>query len=549
MPPTLTYPGVYVNELPSAVQPIVGVPTSVAAFYGRAPQGQVDYPYQVNSWADYENEFGGLDTSYPLSYAVYLFFVNGGTTALVVRYNDPNVLTASAQLSGDITLDASSSGDWGTQLHAEIDYENLLNPEVNLFNLRITQKQGSTVVTQEVYLGASLTKGNAQYLPTLLMASRLVTPAAGNGWTQKPAVTEDLAFTFPASGAAGGGGAGAAGGGAAAGGAAGGGAAGGGAAGAAGGGAAGAAPAGGAGDTGGPVPTLGDAGQKTGIYALLKADIFNILCLPVDPLTTYDVQTLSDAAQFCATYRAMLIVDPPSDWTNIPPPLQFATITGSPALSPASANAAIYYPNLVLTDSTGATFNVGPCGAVAGVWAATDNNRGVWKAPAGTAATISGITGLTAQVDDGESGIINPLAVNGLRPMPVVGNAVWGARTTVGADQSPNQWKYIPVRRLALYIEESLRRGMQWAVFEPNDEPLWSSLRLDVTTFMQGLFRQGAFAGTTPAQAYLVQCDANNNPPDQVALGIVNVLVGFAPLYPAEFVIINIQQQAGQAST
>jgi uncharacterized protein len=550
VPPTLTYPGVYLQELPSAVQPIVGVPTSVAAFYGRAPQGQVDYPYQVNSWADYENEFGGLDTSYPLSYAVYLFFVNGGATALVVRYNDPNVLTASAQLSGDITLDASSPGDWGTQLQAEIDYENLLNPEVNLFNLTITQKQGSTVVAQEVYPGASLTKGNAQYLPTLLMASQLVTPAAGNGWTQKPAATADLAFTFPAGGAAGAGAAGATGGAAGGGsaGAAGGGAAGGGAAGA-GGGAAGAQPTGGAGDTGGPLPTLGDQGQKTGIYALLKADIFNILCLPVDPLTTYDAQTLSDAAEFCATYRAMLIVDPPLDWTNIPPPLQFPTITGSPALSPASANAATYYPNLVLTDSTGATFNVGPCGAVAGVWAATDNNRGVWKAPAGTAATITGITGFTAQVDDGESGTINPLAVNGLRMMPVVGPVVWGARTTVGADQSPNQWKYIPVRRLALYIEESLRRGMQWAVFEPNDEPLWSSLRLNVTTFMQGLFRQGAFAGTTPAQAYLVQCDANNNPPDQVALGIVNVLVGFAPLYPAEFVIINIQQQAGQAST
>jgi len=519
VPVSPTYPGVYIQELPSPVQPIVGVPTAVAAFYGQAPQGQVDYPYQVNSWADYENEFGELDSAYPLSYAVYLFFVNGGSTALVVRYNDPNVGTAAAQLSPDIALSANSSGDWGTQLSAVVDYQNLLNPEVNLFNLTITQKQGDTVVAQETYQGVSLTKGNPQYLPTLLNASRLVTPAEGNGWTQKPAVTQGLAFTMPAAPAGAGAGDG------------------------------GAAPAPAAGGTSGPVPTLGDAGQKTGIYALLKADIFNILCLPVDPLTTYDAQTLSDAAEFCATYRAMLIVDPPTAWTNSPPPLQFPLITGSPAISPASANAAVYYPNLVLTDETGATFDVGPCGAVAGLWAATDNSRGVWKAPAGTAATISGITGFTAQVDDGESGVLNPLAVNGLRTLPVVGGAIWGARTTVGADQNPNQWKYIPVRRVALYIEESLRRGMQWAVFEPNAEPLWSALRLDVTTFMQGMFRQGAFAGTTAAQAYLVQCDANNNPPDQVALGIVNVLVGFAPLYPAEFVIISIQQQAGQAST
>ena len=131
--------------------------------------------------------------------------------------------------------------------------------------------------------------------------------------------------------------------------------------------------------------------------------------------------------------------------------------------------------------------------------------------------------------------------------MPAVGPVVWGARTTIGADQTQSQWKYLPVRRLALYIEESLRRGTQWAVFEPNDEPLWSSLRLNVTTFMQGLFSQGAFQGSTPKDAYLVQCDATNNPQSTIDLGIVNILVGFAPLYPAEFVIISIQQLAGQA--
>jgi phage tail sheath protein FI len=258
-------------------------------------------------------------------------------------------------------------------------------------------------------------------------------------------------------------------------------------------------------------------------------------------------KALDEAAAFCTQQRAMLIVDTPSTWDAIP--LTFSTITTQPQasfLSP-STNAAVYYPNLQLTDATGATFTSGACGAVAGVWAATDASRGVWKAPAGTAAAITGIVGFTAQVDDKESGIINPVAVNGLRTMPAVGPVVWGARTTVGADQTQNQWKYLPVRRLALYLEESLLRGTQWAVFEPNDEPLWSSLRLNVTTFMQGLFSQGAFQGSTPATAYLVQCDATNNPQSSIDLGIVNILVGFAPLYPAEFVIINIQQQAGQA--
>jgi len=545
--PLTNGPGVYIQELANPVQPIVGVPTSVAAFYGRAPQGQVDYPFQVNSWGDYENEFGGLDSSYPLSYAVYLFFLNSGTTALVVRYNDPAVPTASAQLSADITLDASSSGDWGTELWAEVDTTNLLDPAANQFNLTITQKQAGATVAQEAYPGASLNKGTPQYLPTLLAASQLVVPASTNKWTVAPAATPPagVQFGLPQAAAAAAPGQPAAGKSAAAGDTPAAPAGGQPAAGAA----AAAQPAAAPADTTGPVPTLGDPNLKTGIYALAKADIFNILCLPVDPATTYDpndlVNGLPAAVQFCVEQRAMLVVDPPTAWSAIP--LQFGDITGQPALTSPSPNAAVYYPNLVLTDGTGATFKAGPCGAVAGVWAATDSSRGVWKAPAGTAAMITGITDFTVHVDDGESGILNPLAVNGLRTRPAVGPVVWGARTTVGADQAQNQWKYLPVRRLALYIEESLRRGTQWAVFEPNDEPLWSSLRLNVTTFMQGLFAQGAFEGTTPATAYLVQCDANNNPQSQIDLGIVNILVGFAPLYPAEFVIINIQQQAGQA--
>ena len=552
-------PGVYIQELPNPVQPIVGVPTAVAAFYGQAPEGMADYPFQVNSWADYENEFGGLASGYPLSYAVYLFFLNGGSTGLVVRYNDTSVPFASVALppssgTNPITLQASSRGDWGKELSAQVDTGNLFG-SANQFNLTITRTNATgTIVAQEFYKGASMNKGTPQYLPTLLAGSRLVTAENPDNWgTAPPSATVDskgnpqaVSFTFPqaAPSTSGAGqqtsaGAGTPG--------SGGQQTGGGATTTGGSGTAGAPSTSGAAGTAGPLPSLGDPAQKTGIWALLKADIFNILCLPVDPGSTYDAATLSTAAVFCERHRAMLIADPPTDWTNTLALPDFPTITGHPAVSPASANAAVYYPNLVLTDATHTPFNAGPCGAVAGVWAATDNNRGVWKAPAGTAATISGITGFTAQVADDESGLINPLAVNGLRTMPAVGPVVWGARTTVGVDQSPNQWKYVPVRRLALFIEESLRRGTQWVVFEPNDEPLWSSLRLNVTTFMQGLFRQGAFAGTTPAQAYLVQCDANNNPPDQVALGIVNILVGFAPLYPAEFVIISIQQQAGQA--
>ena len=147
---------------------------------------------------------------------------------------------------------------------------------------------------------------------------------------------------------------------------------------------------------------------------------------------------------------------------------------------------------------------------------------------------------------DGENGILNPLAINCIRSFPVYGIVNWGARTLMGADQLSDDYKYVPVRRLALFVEESLFRGTQWVVFEPNDEPLWSQIRLNVGSFMRGLFQQGAFQGSTPASAYFVKCDSDTTTQADINLGVVNILVGFAPLKPAEFVIIQIEQLAGQ---
>jgi uncharacterized protein len=186
---------------------------------------------------------------------------------------------------------------------------------------------------------------------------------------------------------------------------------------------------------------------------------------------------------------------------------------------------------------------------MAGLYASTDGSSGVWKAPAGTATPLVNVSALTYQVTDPENGVLNPLAINCLRSFPVYGNVSWGARTLDGADQIESQWKYIPVRRLALYIEASLYQGTQWAVFEPNDEPLWSALRLSIGTFMQQLFQKGAFQGSTPTSAYFVKCDATTTTQADINLGIVNIVVGFAPLLPAEFVIIQIQQIAGQSPT
>jgi len=190
-----------------------------------------------------------------------------------------------------------------------------------------------------------------------------------------------------------------------------------------------------------------------------------------------------------------------------------------------------------------------PCGYVAGIYARTDASRGVWKAPAGTEASLVGVLGPKHLLTDDENGVLNPKAINCIRALPIYGTVLWGARTLHGHDERGSEWKYIPVRRTALFLEESLFRALTWVVFEPNDEPLWAQIRLNVGAFMHDLFRQGAFQGKTPQEAYFVKCDKETTTQNDINRGIVNIVVGFAPLKPAEFVILKIQQIAGQIQT
>ena len=284
----------------------------------------------------------------------------------------------------------------------------------------------------------------------------------------------------------------------------------------------------------------GSEADKTGIYALQDVDLFNILCLP--DVTELDV--LSTALAFCQQERAFLIIDCPASWRTLDEAL--TQLTDYDSLR--SENAALYFPRVQMADPLDdnklRTFP--PCGIVAGIYARTDVQRGVWKAPAGQEATLAGVQSLVYTLTDRENGLLNPLGVNCLRAFPVFGPVIWGARTLEGADVLASEWKYIPVRRLALFIEESLYRGTHWVVFEPNDEPLWAKIRLNVGAFMTRLFRQGAFQGSTPNQAFFVKCDSETTTQADRNLGIVNIVVGFAPLKPAEFVIIKIQQIAGQ---
>jgi len=505
VPAELTYPGVYIEELPSGVRPIIGVSTSITAFVGRAWKGPVDEPVMVHGFADYDRIFGGLWNESRMSFAVRQYFQNGGRDAIIVRVTR-GVATEAAPSTfsfsgagGNLELEASSPGSWGDNLQVTLDTTDV--PEPGLFNLTVVDPLPKGTNQSETIRNLSLDAASPTFVTaTLEQRSRLVRLADGSAL---PSAVPDPAG--PTTGAGG--------------------------------------------DDGGNVRAedVMPASGRKGVRALDTVDIFNLLCLP--PLGPADDATsamYNDAAAYLqeTTRRAMLIADPPSSLTDVADAKTFKSTLD------ADENVALFVPRLQAPNPIKGNLveEFAASGAVAGVFARTDATRGVWKAPAGTEATVAGTAGLSLTLTDAETGELNPLGINVLRTFPLVGTVVWGSRTLRGADALTDQWKYIPVRRTALFIEETLFRGLKWVVFEPNDEPLWAQIRLNVGAFMNGLFRQGAFQGTTPAQAYFVKCDPETTTQDDIDRGVVNVVVGFAPLKPAEFVVLKIQQMAGQSA-
>lgn len=536
MPATLSYPGVYIEEISSGVRTITGVATSITAFVGRALRGPTNQAITINSYADFERTFGGLWLESALPFAVRDFFLNGGAQAIIVRcYGPDGVVASNATMAvNGLILEAASPGSWGNQLRVRIDHDTRPLPgglpDPDLFNLSVKDVGTGRV---EIFRNIAVVPGHARRVDTVLEsdsvllraitvpAARPNPPSAAILPGENPDPFSDAfparytVVTLPADGGSDG-----------------------------------------VALTEADISDASLEAPKQGLYALLDADLFNLLCIPphklssaINPLASDLEATLIDtAAAFCAAHRAFLIIDPPygstlADLATASPTFQEGLTTTN--------HAALYFPNLLrpnpLHDNQLEEF--APCGAVAGIMARTDSDRGVWKAPAGLDARLVGVPALSVPLTDAETGQLNPLGVNCLRAMPAVGRVVWGARTLEGNDRLGSEWKYIPVRRTALFIEESLFRGTQWVVFEPNDEPLWAQIRLNLGAFMNSLFRQGAFQGKTPREAYLVKCDRETTTQDDINRGVVNILVGFAPLKPAEFVIIKIQQLAGQIET
>lgn len=273
---------------------------------------------------------------------------------------------------------------------------------------------------------------------------------------------------------------------------------------------------------------------------LERVDLFNLLCVPGET----DVAQLATLASFCKDHRAFLIADCAQDAT-----VQSVDDNLAILASDAATNAALYFPWITAADpkQDGLLRAFPACGFVAGIYARIDATRGVWKAPAGSEASVIGASGVAMPLTDHESGALNVQGVNGIRKFSAYGTVVWGARTLQGSDRFVSEWKYVPVRRMALFLEETLYRGTKWVVFEPNAEPLWAEIRLNVGAFMHNLFRQGAFQGVTPNEAYFVKCDGETTTQNDINRGLVNIVVGFAPLKRAEFVVIKIQQLAGQS--
>jgi len=522
MPVTPTYPGVYIEELESGVRTITGVSTSVTAFVGRALRGPEHEPTIVNSYGDFERIYGGLWVHSTMSYAVQDFFTNGGTQAIIVRINHDGT-PATINVPTGFVFQASSPGDWGNRLR--ISVEHVVDEDhpgsTDLYSL-IIRDTGSR--REERLLRISKGAEPSRSLENIIEQSDLVTVVASPGNTRPDKHTaippgidpfsDDplVAGThYEASNNDG--------------------------------------------TDGGVLDDddfagAGTEANKEGIYGLLRLEntIFNLLCLPpITNDTDLASGTWTAAGRLCRDKRAILLVDCPHDWDSIADASAGVT-TVRGWLGDSAANGALYFPRLRKRDpkQSDRLTTFAPCGAVAGVIARTDGKRGVWKAPAGIEATIAGVTQLSVTMTDPENGQLNPLGINCIRRFPVAGRVIWGARTLRGADQLADQWKYLPVRRTALYIEESLYKGTQWVVFEPNDEPLWASIRLSVGAFMHNLFKQHAFQGTKPSEAYFVKCDKDTTTQYDIDRGIVNILVGFAPLKPAEFVIIQISQIAGQ---
>ncbi|UWE07652.1 phage tail sheath family protein [Actinacidiphila bryophytorum] len=519
--PSYKSPGVYVEEVEAGSRPIEGVGTAVAAFVGLAARGPYNRPVLVTNWSQYTRTFGDFVDGAYLAHSVYGYFLNGGGTCYVVRIGEP------AHEGGDAAPARSgkSRGKQAPSLPA--------GPRVALGGFQVAAAEGSgeglsvevadaggegaaeeafTLLVKrdgevEESFDVSAKRSQRTYVVSVVRdKSRLVVVDEPSG-TAAVARPDNQTVALPPaeSGPA-------------------------------------ALPA-----TITPAEYVGDASDRTGFAGLEAVDEVTMLAVP-DLMSAYEQGAL-DAEGVKAVQLAMIahcelmgnrvaIIDPPPALS--PQEVKDWRMTGA---GYDSKYAALYYPWVKVADpSTGRARFVPPSGAMAGVWARNDDTRGVHKAPANE--VVRGAVELAVQLTKGENDLLNPIGVNCIRAFPGRGIRVWGARTL----SSDDAWRYLNVRRLFNYLEESILLGTQWVVFEPNDDALWARIRRTISAFLVNEWRKGALFGLTPDEAFYVKCDRETNPAQGIDAGEVVCEVGIAPVKPAEFVIFRLAQFSGGTS-
>ncbi|MCB9526454.1 MAG: phage tail sheath family protein [Myxococcales bacterium] len=509
--PPLAYPGVYVQEVSPGAVPIQGQPTAITAFLGRTDRGPMQQATSVRSFDDFARIFGEVQRSHPVSCAVRDFFRAGGAHAVVVRLGWGT--QAALRLGDALTLRAHDEGTWGNRLTVTVDYAGLadLSPEQvpagcvagDLFNLRVRLLDGAGGVTlSEDHLRVTLKPGTERSLDRVLGGSTLLSPDHEASASERPADGTQ------ATGAG-----------------------------------------------GGECPRLTPADYLThvaghGFQALDAVDVVNLICVPTDTVVGFVGQDVCvRAAEYAQKRGALALIDPPSTWDGALAAGRLDAIDPSELglVGELARHVAVYVPRIRVSDG-GEGGEPRPSlvsGMMAGIFSRIDAERGVWTAPAGLSATLPTGVELTCRLTDEQSAALNRLGINPLCSFPGTGPVVWGARTLAGADGLDDDYRYVPVRRLADHIEQSVRSGIGWATFEPNAEPLWDELCHQIGGFLSDLFRQGAFQGSTASAAFFVRCDVSTTTQADIDVGVVNMIVGFAPLKPGEFVLLHLQQIAG----
>ncbi len=508
MPVQVSYPGTYIEEVPSGVRVVSGVSTSITVFIGLSSYerrhdpntNHKPIPRRLFSYSEYEREFGPPHLNTNLAVSVRLFFLNGGSECYVVNISD-GATAATETIQDDSTeimeFKAKLRGRMGNHISIEITDSNTRSNNFSVvvrYDDVIKERFTSCTMdtTNENCVGKKL--GNSDYVTCSVIKN--VLPPNGKFSLSGGIDTKLTTYTEVAT------------------------------------------------------------SYEKAINSLDAIDLFNLLIitkLESNPTSQQGMrdsdysEILSKASNYCKKRRAFLLVDPFEAWTEWEAPLNNTEPNIFTLRTKIDAeNSAVYFPRLRVTEydpatKRGITKKIGPAAVVAGVIAKIDSQCGVWKAPAGVNANVVGITGLEFHITDEQNGVLNQQAINCIRSF-ASGTVVWGARTIAGYADS--EWKYIPVRRLTLFIEETLYRETKWVVFEPNEEPTWALVRTSIGAFMWNLFNHGAFQGATPNEAFFVKCDKDTNMEHHHSPEMFNIIVGFAPLKPAEFVIIQIQQLA-----